>query len=80
MTQVLYLYAIGRAQHELPKQVEAVEGSDHLAVLQVDGLAAFYSEVDDVDFSQAVIDARSKDVEWLGGIGYRHQAVMAALK
>jgi hypothetical protein len=67
---ILYVYAIGRAGHPLPDDVEAVDGG---------GLTAFFAPVDEVEFSQPVIDARSKDVEWLGAIGYRHQGVMAAL-
>lgn len=76
---ILYVYAIGRAGHELPDPVEAIDGSDHLAVIEGEGLAAFYTPVDPLDFSQAMIDTRSKDVEWLGRIGYRHQSVMSAL-
>lgn len=67
---ILYVYAIGRAGHPVPDDVEAVDGS---------GLTAFVAPVDEVEFSQPVIDARSKDVEWLGRIGYRHQSVMAEL-
>jgi hypothetical protein len=67
---ILYVYAVGRAGHPLPDDVEAVDGG---------GLTAFFVPVDEVEFSQPVIDARSKDVEWLGAIGYRHQNVMAAL-
>jgi Gas vesicle synthesis protein GvpL/GvpF len=76
---VLYVYAIGRAGHAMPEQVEAVDGSTSIAAIEANGLAAFYTAVDASEFSQPVIDARSKDVEWLGGIGYRHQSVMAAL-
>jgi hypothetical protein len=74
-----YVYAIARAGHPLPQRVEGVDGSTNVASLEAAGLAAIYTSVDLVEFSQPVIDARSKDVEWLGGIGYRHQAVMAAL-
>jgi hypothetical protein len=77
--QILYVYAIARAAHPMPERIEAIDGSDHLASVPGDSLCAFYSSVDAADFSQPVIDARSKDVEWLGSIGYRHQAVMAAL-
>jgi len=77
--QVLYVYAIGRSGHTVPERVEVVDGSDHIAAVDVDGLTAFYTAVDAVEFSQPVIDSRSKDVEWLGAIGYRHQSVMAAL-
>ena len=72
MPEVLYVYAIGRAGHALPDELDVV-------ALDVDGLTAFYAVVDAVEYSQAVIDARSKDVEWLGAIGYRHQSVMSAL-
>ena len=72
MPQVLYVYAIGKAGHPLPEDVD-------VASIDSDGLTAFYAAVDAVEFSQPVIDARSKDVEWLGAIGYRHQTVMSAL-
>jgi len=77
--QALYVYAIARAHHPMPAQIEAIDGSEHIASVEADGLSAFYTSVDAADFSQPVIDARSKDVEWLGAIGYRHQAVMNAL-
>ena len=70
MSEILYVYAIGRAGHPLPADIAAVESG---------ALAAFYSLVDYIDYNQAVIDARSKDVEWLGAIGYRHQSVMTEL-
>jgi hypothetical protein len=79
VAKVLYVYAIARASHALPDRVEAIDDSDHISVVRGDSLCAFYSAVDDADFSQPVIDARSKDVEWLGRIGYRHQAVMTSL-
>src|SRR5204863_10036310 len=69
---VLYVYAIARAGHPTPDDVD-------VEALDTDGLSMFYAKVDAVEFSQGVIDARSKDVEWLGAIGYRHQAVMSAL-
>ena len=75
----LWVYAIGRVDHPQPAQVEAVDGSSHVDVVAGEALAAFCSRVDLEDFSQDVIDARSKDVEWLGALGYRHQSVMAAL-
>jgi hypothetical protein len=68
--EIVYVYAVGRAGHRPAADVLAVESGT---------LAAFYALVDDVDYSQAVIDARSKDVEWLGAIGYRHQSVMTSL-
>src|SRR5947209_14861216 len=79
MANVLYVYAIARANHPRPERVEAIDGSDVIDVVTAGDLAAFVTPVDDVDFSQGVIDARAKDVEWLGAIGYRHQSVMNAL-
>jgi len=63
----------------MPEGVEAIDGSDYLEAVPCGDLVAFCTPVDPVDFSQPVIDARAKDVEWLGSIGYRHQSVMAAL-
>lgn len=79
MAGILYVYAIARAGHPMPERVEAIDGSEHVDVVRGDSLCAFYSSVDAADFSQPVIDGRSKDVEWLGRIGYRHQTVMASL-
>lgn len=79
MPEILYVYAIARAGHPMPQRIEAIDGSDRLDVVIAGDLAAFVTPVDDADFSQSVIDARAKDVEWLGSIGYRHQSVMNAL-
>jgi hypothetical protein len=79
MPDILYVYAIARATHPMPQRAEAIDGSDRLGKITAGELAAFVTPVDDVDFSQGVIDARAKDVEWLGAIGYRHQSVMNAL-
>lgn len=76
---ILYLYAIGRAGHPSPERVEAIDGSDVVRSVVCGELTAFATPVDPAEYSQPVIDARSKDVEWLGAIGYRHQNVMAAL-
>ncbi len=79
MSQILYVYAFGRTTHPLPESIDAIDGSERLDVVRGNDLVAFFTLVDDVDFSQNVIDARAKDVEWLGAIGYRHQNVMSAL-
>jgi len=76
---ILYVYALGRAGHPEPGHVEAIDGSDVVRAVACGALAAFATPVDPAEFSQPVIDARSKDVEWLGAVGYRHQSVMAAL-
>jgi hypothetical protein len=79
MPEILYVYAIGRGGHALLERVESIDGSDRLDSVTFGALAAFFTPVDDVNFSQGVIDARAKDVEWLGSIGFRHQSVMNAL-
>src|SRR5258706_15027910 len=79
MPAIVYVYAIARDGNPMPQGMEAIDGSDRLDVVTAGDLAAFVTPVDDVEFSQGVIDARAKDVEWLGGIGYRHQSVMSAL-
>jgi hypothetical protein len=79
MPGILYVYAIARAGHPATDVVEAIDGSDRVEAVGTSELAAFVTPVDDVDFSQAVIDARARDVEWLGAIGFRHQSVMNAL-
>src|SRR5213596_4221074 len=76
---ILYAYAIGRAGHPSPERVEAIDGSDVVRAVACGELTAFATPVDPAEYSQPVIDARSKDVEWLGAIGYRHQNVMSAL-
>jgi len=40
---------------------------------------AFATPVDLREYSQQAVDSHSGDLEWLGAIGYRHQAVMQAL-
>ena len=77
MSEVLYVYAVTR-QPVLPAD-EAVDGSARFASASIDGLAAVYTPVDGESFSQDAIDARAGDLQWLGAIGYRHQAVTSAL-
>jgi hypothetical protein len=79
VTPGFYVYAIGPGGHPLPERVEAIDASGRVESLEEGGLAAFFSPVDLDDYSQEVIDARARDVEWLGALGYRHQEVMAAL-
>jgi gas vesicle protein GvpL/GvpF len=73
------MYAIGRAGHPLPVSVEAVDGSGSVESVGEGPLAAFVTPVDLRQYSQQAVDAHAGDLEWLGAIGYRHQAVMQAL-
>jgi hypothetical protein len=75
----LWLYAIGRAGHPLPPSVDAIDGSGKVESVAEGPLAAFCTPVDLRQYSQQAVDSHTGDIEWLGAIGYRHQAVMQAL-
>lgn len=79
MVPGLWTYAIARAGHPLPQRVEAIDGSTSVQSVESSGLAAFVTPVDLREYSQQAVDAHAGDIEWLGAIGYRHQAVMQAL-
>lgn len=74
---VLYVYAIAR--EAVTPDGEAVDGSRRFGTVREADIAAVFTPVDANAFSQSVIDQRAGDLEWLGAIGYRHQAVMAEL-
>ncbi|MGZ8830810.1 MAG: GvpL/GvpF family gas vesicle protein [Thermoanaerobaculia bacterium] len=75
----LWVYAIGHTGHPQPKDVEAIDGSGLIELISEGPLTAFATPVDLRQYSQQAVDAHSGDLEWLGAIGYRHQAVMQAL-
>lgn len=58
---------------------EGVDGSKRFSVAGNGELVAVFSPVDPVEFSQEVIDRRSRDLDWLGRLGFRHQSVIAHL-
>lgn len=74
---MLYVYAIAR--EAVTPDGEAVDGSNRFGSTGQDGLFAVFTPVSGEEFSQDVIDRRAGDLEWLGAIGYRHQAVMSQL-
>ena len=74
---VLYVYAFTR--DAVTPQGEAVDGTSNFLTVETDGFAAVCTPVDAKEFSQESIDARSSDLDWLGAIGYRHQAVVSYL-
>ncbi len=74
---VLYVYAMTR--DPITPEAEAVDRSHHFGTVSAEGVAAVFTPVDREEFSQDSIDHRSGDLEWLGAIGYRHQAVVADL-
>ena len=74
---VLYVYAVTR--EAVTPDAEAVDASRRFGTADANGICAVFTPVDAEAFSQEVIDQRAKDLEWLGAIGYRHQAVMSEL-
>jgi len=77
VTSILYVYAIAR--DAVTPEGEAVDASNRFGTTCSDGVCAVFTPVDADAFSQEVIDQRAGDLEWLGAIGYRHQAVMTDL-
>lgn len=78
---LIYVYAIARVfEPEHLKDLPAgVDGGKEFGVTGNGELTAIYSAVDADAFSQQTIDSRSGDLEWLGALGYQHQAVIAHL-
>ena len=74
---VLYVYAITREPAR--PHVEAVDQTDNYGSTKAGGVSAVFTPVSREAFSQEAIDRRAGDLEWLGAIGYRHQAVIAHL-
>jgi hypothetical protein len=77
MDEVLYVYAVTR-EPVLP-DVEGVDGTRRFGDVSIRGVSAVFSRVAAAEFAQEAIDRRSGDLDWLGAIGYRHQAVMSEL-
>lgn len=74
---VLYVYAVTR--DAVMPQTDGVDGTQRFGTVAIDGISAVFTRVDGEAFSQAAIDARAGDLEWLGAIGYRHQDVVSDL-
>lgn len=72
---VLYVYSVTR--DVVMPEVDGVDGTRRFAFATADGVSAVYSAVPADEYSQEVIDRRAGDLEWLGAIGYRHQAVVS---
>lgn len=71
---ILYVYAIARSV--VTPTVEGINESTAFGTVTKGRLSAIYSAVPTDQFSQESIDARSGDLDWLGAIGYHHQAVL----
>lgn len=74
---VLYVYALAR-EAALP-EAEGVDGSSNFGTVTRAGISAVFTPVQRDEFSQEAVDQRAGNLEWLGSIGYRHQAVVADL-
>ena len=74
---VLYVYAIAREAAR--PEAEGVDGSSNFGSVTRGGISAVYTPVQRDEFSQEAVDQRAGNLEWLGSIGYRHQAVVADL-
>jgi hypothetical protein len=72
---VLYVYVVTR-EGAMP-QVEGIDGTQRFGSAAVDRVAAIFTAVNADEFSQESIDRRAGDLEWLGAVGYRHQAVVS---
>src|SRR5688572_20153054 len=76
MTQIVYVYAIGRElDPSALGDITGVNGDSSFHTAKHDDLSAIYSLVPAHDFSQHAIDSRAGDLEWLSRIGYSHQQV-----
>ena len=71
---MIYVYAITR-ESAVPDS-EGVDLTQRFGTTSIDGVGAVFTSVGDEEFSQETIDRRAADLEWLGAIGYRHQAVI----
>ena len=74
---VLYVYAV--TAEPVSPDAEAIDQTKHFGHTTAGGVSAVYTPVSAEEFSQEVIDQRAGDLEWLGAIGYRHQAVVSDL-
>jgi gas vesicle protein GvpL/GvpF len=74
-SRVLYVYVVTRVG-AMPR-VDGIDGTRRFGVAVVGDVAAIFTAVNPGEFSQEAIDRRAGDLEWLGAVGYRHQAVVA---
>jgi gas vesicle protein GvpL/GvpF len=71
---VIYVYAITR--NPVTPDTEGVDQTKRFGFASSDGVSAIFTAVNAEAFSQEEIDRRAGDLEWIGAIGYRHQAVV----
>ena len=71
---MIYVYAITR--DAVTPDTEGVDQTRRFGFASSDGVSAIFTAVSAEAFSQEEIDRRAGDLEWIGAIGYRHQAVV----
>lgn len=71
---MIYVYAVIR--EPVTPATEGIDQTRRFGTASIDGVSAVFTAVADAEFSQETIDRRAADLEWLGAIGYRHQAVV----
>ena len=79
--KILYVYAIGRNidLDDLKTDLEGIDGRSCIEEVAADGLSAAVTPVMEDEFGPAAVENHSGDLEWLGTIGVRHDAVVTAL-
>lgn len=74
---MIYVYCV--TCDAVTPDVAGVDGTHRFGVATSGAISAVFTPVSPEEFSQEVIDRRAGDLEWLGAIGYRHQAVVSEL-
>ena len=74
---MIYVYCVTR--DAVTPEVDGIDGTRRFGVATSGGVSAVFTPVNPDEFSQEAIDQRAGDLEWLGAIGYRHQAVVSEL-
>lgn len=74
---MLYVYCVTR-EAAMP-EVDGIDGTRRFGTVTAGNVSAIFTLANGEAFSQDAIDSRAGDLEWLGAIGYRHQAVVAEL-
>ena len=74
---MIYVYCVTR--DAVMPEAEGIDGTRIFGVTTAGAVSAVFTRVNPDEFSQAAIDRRAGDLEWLGAIGYRHQDVVSGL-
>lgn len=78
MSRLLYLYGLTAEDVKAPAAAPCVDGRGSLDKKTIVGLAAWVSEVDDVEFGQKLA-SHIENLDWLAAHSVRHQDTVAAI-